>query len=244
MDDIILAKEKYNEAKRWSEKLNKSLENMEFFMQNGLPIAMKFPWDMVEPHIQTAYISAVETALNVQGIMYGKDCDSDQNLQQKNSGGMHSESSGDLIASEVVYDAGSGVLTCKIMAPPLLKKQSAASRYLSLVCPELQQKIIQILPPKFKKIEAAYVIFANHFSKKLKGKQPYFDNDNIAIKGLLDSIVPLVCADDAFVFCDNFYIAQPDICDFSEIIIVPKGQLLGWMQTRSELEFVKEFCGA
>ena len=150
---------------------------------------MEFPWDLVEMDVHTAYISALEIALKAQEIMCEMGCEFNPNFLKKSSDNCN-EIGGEVIASEVTYDERTGAVTCKIMAPPVLKKRAAVGRYLDLVCLELQRIILENLPCKFKNLEAAYVVFVNHFSKNLTGKQPYFDNDNLTIKGLLDAIVP------------------------------------------------------
>ncbi len=58
------------------------------------------------------------------------------------------------------------------------------------------------------------VIFVSHFEKR-SSPITLFDNDNLAIKSILDAIIPLVCVDDATRYCDNFYLSQHDMNEFS-----------------------------
>ncbi len=83
------------------------------------------------------------------------------------------------------------------------------------------------------------VIFVSHFLKNGHHQSHYFDNDNLAIKSILDAIIPLVCVDDATRYCDNFYLSQHDSNEFSELFIVPKEQLKAWAAAHQELDFAR-----
>lgn len=83
------------------------------------------------------------------------------------------------------------------------------------------------------------VIFVSHFLKNGHHQSHYFDNDNLAIKSILDAIVPLVCVDDATRYCDNFYLSQHDMNEFSELYIVRKGCTKAWATAHKELDFVR-----
>ena len=62
---------------------------------------------------------------------------------------------------------------------------------------------------------------------------------NLAIKSILDAIVPLVCVDDATRYCDNFYLSQHDMNEFSELYIVRKGCTKAWAAAHKELDFAR-----
>ena len=65
------------------------------------------------------------------------------------------------------------------------------------------------------------------------------NNENLAIKSILDAIVPLVCVDDATRYCDNFYLSQHDMNEFSELYIVRKGCTKAWAAAHKELDFAR-----
>ena len=69
--------------------------------------------------------------------------------------------------------------------------------------------------------------------------QSYFDNDNLAIKSILDIIVPYICIDDATRYCDNFYLSQHDMNEFSELYIVKKSCIKAWAAAHRELDFAR-----
>ena len=83
------------------------------------------------------------------------------------------------------------------------------------------------------------VIFVSHFLKNGHHQSHYFDNDNLAIKSILDAIIPLVCVDDATRYCDNFYLSQYDMNEFSELYIVRKGCTKAWAAAHKELDFAR-----
>jgi len=145
------------------------------------------------------------------------------------------------IDSEVIIEAETGSVICRIDSPPFLKKSISKRKYFEIFCLDLQQEICKILPRNFKKIPSAYIIYINYFdAQKPRKKQPYYDNDNIAIKAIMDSIIPYICFDDSFKYCDNLYLAQPWDRSFVEIHIVPKGNLYEWKKKHKDLRFCAE----
>lgn len=186
--------------------------------------------DLAEDDIHTAYSAALEVASTMQKLMPIPASD----IPKTDINSTNSE------LVNTTYDAGSGAFTVCINTIPPLKKRVSSSRFLALLCSEITQQLLQILPPNFKLYAAVYAIYLHHFAAATPATVPYFDNDNITIKGLLDAVVPYVCLDDAFQFCDNLYIAQPDIRAYTELVIIPKGRLWQWAKSRPELDFFKE----
>lgn len=135
-----------------------------------------------------------------------------------------------------------GTVQCTFHTPPFTKSRATQNRFFEYFCMDLQQKVVSNYPPNYKKIETAYVIFIHHYDGTDPHKQPYFDNDNLAIKAILDSVLPYVCYDDASCYCSNLYLSQPDVSDFSELIILEKCNAKRWICERNELDFSKDFA--
>ena len=199
-----------------------------------------FQAQIIASAAEDAYTHALSAALSAQSILaqtVGEEKAKSiiQETNQKGSG----------IEFSVQFDADYDFFSCKCMTPPILKAQAAKGKFYELFCMELEEEIIKNIPADFQRISQAYVIFISHFdSQKPPNKQPYFDNDNLALKGLLDAIVPNICFDDATKFCDNLYLAQPDNSDFCEIHIVPKEHLLFWVFRHQSLCFSKEITNS
>lgn len=126
---------------------------------------------------------------------------------------------------------------CRFPSPPVLKTKAATSKFFELFCLDLQRVIVRNLPDRFKKMESVVVVFVNRYVHSSPHKQPYFDNDNLAIKAILDSVVPYICYDDASRFCDNLYLSQPGQNDYSELFIIRKSSFPFWVSKHLELDF-------
>lgn len=124
-------------------------------------------------------------------------------------------------------------------APPLLKTRVAKSSFVDAFTISLQQKTANALPEAFEKYDSAYVIYINHW-EKAGTKVPYYDNDNVAIKTILDAIVPYLCIDDSIRYCENLYLTVNDNQPISELYIVKKGFLRQWMKRHKDIHFVSE----
>ena len=124
---------------------------------------------------------------------------------------------------------------------PLLKTKAVADRYTEIFLDLIHQKMALGLPSSFQKFDAAHVIFVNFVAQNEGKKQTYFDNDNLAIKALLDTIVPYICFDDAAKYCNNLYLYQPSNTDKSELYIVRKGHLKEWISSAYVPLFASEF---
>ena len=132
-----------------------------------------------------------------------------------------------------------GIVRCQLFTPPILKCKAAAWKFYDVFSLKISEKVASVVPKNFEKYDAAYVIYVNHYADSPSGKQPYFDNDNLAIKSILDAIVPYVCIDDSIRYCDNLYISQPDRANFAEIFIVEKKKFSEWMKAHQSLQFCK-----
>lgn len=226
-----IVREAYEDAKNNTQKLSAAMQRMGVLCELSAG-------DILVNHVykdaEKAYAAAMKLSNNMLQIMNLK-----SEACTEKAAEVYEEETG-FIALGAEFHEETGSVSCSFFAPPLTKNRWAKTPYLDLMCRQLPQKINEILPENFTKMKAANVIYVHHFHCSSDGKQPYFDNDNLAIKGVLDMVIPLLCVDDAYVFCDNFYVAQPDEMDYAELIVMPKGQLLAWANSRPELEFTKE----
>ena len=125
--------------------------------------------------------------------------------------------------------------------PPVLKSKYAATCFKDLFCSYLQRKIATNYPSEFRTMRAAMIVYINHFTENAIRKQPFFDNDNLAIKAILDAAVPLLCTDDASKYCDNLYISQPDRRNFVELFLVEKSSFSLWKGLHQELFYCRDY---
>lgn len=133
-----------------------------------------------------------------------------------------------------------GCVGIRFDSPPVLKTSIGVRTFAEEFCIELQQKLVMALPDNFTKYSAAYVIYVSHFVESAPKRQPYFDNDNLAIKQILDSVVPYICLDDAAKFCDNLYFSEPDSACFTELYVVEKSKIGEWLSAHRGLQFCRE----
>jgi hypothetical protein len=134
-----------------------------------------------------------------------------------------------------------GIFQCTIDSPPLLKIKAQASNYFELVCLQIQRQTIKAttdFPNRFKKFD---MLFVSHISEDSSTFPSYFDNDNLAIKGILDSIIPYVCYDDSAVFCNDYYITEKTKgAPYSEVFIIKEGFLSEWKCLFPDYDFAKK----
>lgn len=141
---------------------------------------------------------------------------------------------------EASFDARFG-FQFKFSRLPNLKSKRGVSRLSERFIIETGQKIIHTIPSDYVKMKDAYIIFVSHFPKNGPHKSLYFDNDNLAIKAILDVIIPLVCIDDATRYCDNLYLSQDDTREYSELFVVDKPHIKVWAKSESSLDFARAF---
>lgn len=121
------------------------------------------------------------------------------------------------------FNVDLSIFHCKMQTPPILKYYARSGNFYDNLCLEIESRIINEIPQEFERIKHVACVFVSHFDASAPIKrQPYYDNDNLAIKGLWDAIVPNICFDDAAVFCDNIYISRPDTSTFCEIFLMPQ----------------------
>lgn len=154
----------------------------------------------------------------------------------------------ELQAKIVVEFSQSWLFHVRIFSPPILKPKTSkhkmtASQFVSLVSADIEQKVVRNIPKDFKPFGSAYVIYVSHYLSERTSRPAYYDNDNLAIKGILDATVPYICVDDAAIFCDNIYIAQEDSAVYVDIFIVQKPKLREWAKLHRELDFSKRILG-
>lgn len=139
---------------------------------------------------------------------------------------------------EPSYDENFG-FQFKFSKLPNLKTSRGISRLAECFIIEIGEKILTIIPRGYQKMDDIDVIYVSNFLKNGHHQSHYFDNDNLAIKSILDAIIPLVCVDDATRYCDNFYLSQYDMNEFSELYIVRKGCTKAWAAAHKELDFAR-----
>lgn len=142
--------------------------------------------------------------------------------------------------TKVYFDESLQQVRCIFRTPPMTKRRATANRFSEIFCADLREKVSIAVPPKMKRLDDAYVVFINHYARRPELKQPYYDNDNLAIKAILDSVVPFVCVDDAALYCGNLYLCQAGDEDFCELDILPKENFRLWLLSRTDLEFSRQ----
>ncbi len=135
---------------------------------------------------------------------------------------------------EPSYDENFG-FQFKFSKLPNLKTSRGISRLAEWFIIEIGEKILTIIPRGYQKMDDIDVIFV---SKTVITNHTILTTI-IAIKSILDAIVPLVCVDDATRYCDNFYLSQHDMNEFSELYIVRKGCTKAWAAAHKELDFAR-----
>ena len=135
---------------------------------------------------------------------------------------------------EPSYDENFG-FQFKFSKLPNLKTSRGISRLAECFIIEIGEKILTIIPRGYQKMDDIDVIFV---SKTVITNHTILTTI-IAIKSILDAIVPLVCVDDATRYCDNFYLSQHDMNEFSELYIVRKGCTKAWAAAHKGLDFAR-----
>lgn len=148
------------------------------------------------------------------------------------------ETINDAIGLSVTY-GNCETFRLRMNTPPILKRKASASKY-KIFCNQIYHEVVREMPSDFRRIPEACIIYVCHFDSNSPHKAPYYDNDNLAIKGILDAVVPNLCYDDAACYCDNLYLMQPDICCFTELILISKASIHEWMSYRRDLDFCKK----
>lgn len=136
------------------------------------------------------------------------------------------------------------VFYCKIRKFPLMKDAKYGTKIRAAFANELQQKVIRCVAENPFRIREMYVIFINHVNFKITNAggeiSPYYDNDNMAIKAILDATVPFIGYDDSSFYCDNLYFTIHDRDEFIELFFIEKGFLNEANFGESHLPFIQE----
>jgi hypothetical protein len=181
--------------------------------------------------IEESYVATIDTLNRISFAL--EDIELEKNITS------HSQISDDnLFNFEPSYDENYG-FCFRFSRLPNLKSSRGISRMSDRFSIEVGEKIVATIPKNFQKMRDANVIFVSHFLKDGPHFSHYFDNDNLAIKSILDIIVPFICIDDATRYCDNFYLSQHDANEFSELYIVRKGCMKAWAAAHEELDFAR-----
>ena len=133
------------------------------------------------------------------------------------------------------------ILRCIMPVMPITKSRAAAKGYTALYRRDLQDKLLRHQPTVFQPYARAYVIYIHYDTTDVK-QAAYYDNDNLAIKSLLDTVLPLVCLDDAAPLCDNlyFYVDDPDYQPHTELWVVEHHHLAQWASLHPKLPMLAD----
>lgn len=181
--------------------------------------------------IEESYVATIDALTNISFAL-------EDIVQEKNSTSRSEIFDVNLFDFEPSYDENYG-FSFRFSRLPNLKSPRGISRLSDRFAIEACEKIVATIPKNFQKMSDANVIFVSHFLKDGPHCSHYFDNDNLAIKSILDVIVPFICIDDATRFCDNFYLSQHDTNEFSELYIVKKDCIKAWAEAHRELDFAR-----
>lgn len=132
------------------------------------------------------------------------------------------------------------IFSCRVMAPPFLRDQRNAKFYASRLGLEVERSVVASLAERDHRFRKLFAIFVNYMGPSWEGSQPYYDNDNLLIKRMLDAIISFVGVDDAARYCTNLYsYAEGEAPSFA-IFVVEQGYLFEWAETHPEVFLAKE----
>ena len=144
------------------------------------------------------------------------------------------------IANSVCSFETPSIFCCRVAAPPFLRDQRNAKFYASRLGLEIEKSVVDVLSNRDHRFRELYAIFVNYMDGSSGGAQPYYDNDNLLIKRMLDAIISFVGIDDAAKYCSNLYsYADGESAAFA-IYAVEKGHLCEWAESHPEVFLAKE----
>ena len=233
------------------ELMKKSHEFMDYLAQKG----ERFYWnsntmrhfsdygllgrEALKKRLEDVYIQATRLAIHAANLLL--DCGDEGEEDRQNYKLLL-----DTITEETEHKAGvflgaDGSVCCRMFTPPFTKNRAVASAYTEHVLLPLERDLLLNLPKKYPLLEEVYVIYITYFDASLPPeKQPYFDNDNLEIKRLLDVVVCNVCVDDAAKFCQNLYLYEPAETNYSELWVVPRQGFSHWISAHSGFKFARD----
>lgn len=132
------------------------------------------------------------------------------------------------------------ILQCTLFVNTFVKKRAAKTVFTSAFCDGLSANVARACAGQ-KPFEKALCLFVSHVTTDNRGVVPYYDNDNLAIKSIIDSIIPAVCPDDAIRYIDNMYFTQVDTSNFTEVFVIRDGHFGEWLSLFSAYDFAKNF---
>ena len=132
------------------------------------------------------------------------------------------------------------IFYCRMDTPPILKKKISRYPFFDFLCRDLNKIAADAAMDMEKKFRGCTVIYISYLDRREPCFPPYYDNDNVAIKAILDAVVPFITADDAAIFCDNIYLTQVSDSNYTELYIVEKGYLAEWKYLHPTLDFASE----
>ena len=132
------------------------------------------------------------------------------------------------------------IFYCRMDTPPILKKKISRYPFFDFLCRNLNKIAAEAGMEMEKKFRGCTVIYISYINRREPWFPPYYDNDNVAIKAILDAVVPFITADDAAIFCDNIYLTQVSDSNYTELYIVEKGCLAEWKHLHPTLDFASE----
>lgn len=131
------------------------------------------------------------------------------------------------------------IFRCSMPNLPITKTKAAAAGYAALCSRELWDKLILTQPMGFRPFARAYVVYI-HYDVADAKRAAYYDNDNLAIKALLDVVMPVVCCDDAAPLCDNLYFYVSGHQPHTELWVVERHHLSQWASLHPELPMLED----
>lgn len=134
------------------------------------------------------------------------------------------------------------IFRCYLHTPPFLRSQRNGREYAQILGLEISQAVAATLPKRHHRFREIDVIFVNHLLDTSSEKQPYYDNDNLLIKRMLDSIISFVAFDDAAQYCTNLYTYERGEKEGFSIFVVEQGHLLEWAGMCPNSVLSKEIC--
>lgn len=148
-----------------------------------------------------------------------------------------------LVSAPVCVYETPHIFHCSLEAPPFLRDQKNGRYYAEIVGTEVSNAVSNALHSRSHRFREVDVVFVNWITAKQIEKQPYYDNDNLLIKRILDSIISFVAVDDAAQYCTNIYTYGVSERPKFSVFVIESGHLLDWAETHTSVKFAMEIIG-
>jgi len=132
------------------------------------------------------------------------------------------------------------IFCCDLQLPAYMKSSEMEQRYADIISLEIQREVVKVRADNPVLFRSVSVIFVNKQASDERGRQPYFDNDNLSIKRILDSIISYVAFDDAACFCSNYYTYEAAETAGASVFVIEEGHLLEWARRHPSVKFASE----